>query len=86
MANAQVTVTQLTSQSKYSFFNVGDEQGRVEVSGVVYNHPTILCRNGIHFTLIQFDSEAWMKEWLDENAHKWDVTVLREERKIDRKD
>lgn len=82
MSNAVVKIYQIRSVSEYSFFNVDDKLGSVAVSGVVFEHPTLLARNGIHFMLIQFDSEAWMKEWLDENGHKWDVTILTEARKI----
>ena len=72
MSNHDVSVTQLRSGG-ISFLNVIDGDGWIGVTAYAYARPTLLIRDGNHVTLMQFDSEGWMREWLEENSK--DATI-----------
>jgi hypothetical protein len=61
-----VTIHQLTSPNNgSSFLNVDCEEGHIGVCFSIFNKPTYLMNLGNNqFELIQFDSEAWAKEYM----------------------
>jgi hypothetical protein len=68
-----VIVRQITSKDSGSklqaFMNVEEEAGSVSVWGTCYEHPTyLLMHDRIVWRIIQFDDEAYAKEWLAENG------------------
>ena len=48
-----------------------DIDGAVGVWGSVWKLPTILVQNGIEFHLIQFDSDDYYNEWMQNEGHKY---------------
>jgi hypothetical protein len=77
---ASVTVHQLTSKSdkNYSFLNVEEEYGNVQVWGSIYNRPTYLLQDSNLFYLIQFDDQNCADEFFEEKGSSFVVTKIEE--------
>lgn len=76
-----VKVNQITSRDnghgRNAFLNVEEEDGRIEVWGSPYKHPTYLLQSGIDFRLIQFDDHEWVHEFFERYGQGyavWEIT------------
>ena len=75
MSKNQVEVNQLHSDGD-SYMNVDVGMGWVKVETYLHKRPTLLLRKGNNLALIQFDDEAWMRDWLGANDIGWTIEHL----------
>ncbi len=79
---AWVKVRQISQQSNPisgALMNVDEGDLHVQVSTIIYEHPTYLIQYEIVVKLIQFDDEEMADEWLEEyQKPNWKITRLEE--------
>ena len=75
MSRNTVDVQQLHSDGD-SYMNVDVGMGWVKVETYLHKKPTLLLRRENNLALIQFDDEAWMKDWIAANDIGWKIEHL----------